>query len=30
MVRDGRTHPDTSRALSSYYCYGQPILAPAP
>jgi murein DD-endopeptidase MepM/ murein hydrolase activator NlpD len=30
MVRDGRTHPDSSRALTSYYCYGQPILAPAP
>ena len=30
MVRDGRTHPDSSTALSSYYCYGQPILAPAP
>jgi murein DD-endopeptidase MepM/ murein hydrolase activator NlpD len=30
MVRDGRTHPDTSRALTSYFCYGQPILAPAP
>jgi murein DD-endopeptidase MepM/ murein hydrolase activator NlpD len=30
MVRDGRTHADTSRALTSYYCYGQPILAPAP
>jgi hypothetical protein len=30
MVRDGRTHPDSSTVLSSYYCYGQPILAPAP
>ena len=30
MVRDGRTHPDSSTALASYYCYGQPILAPAP
>jgi murein DD-endopeptidase MepM/ murein hydrolase activator NlpD len=30
MVRDGRTHPDSSTALTSYYCYGQPILAPAP
>ena len=30
VVRDGRTHPDSSTALSSYYCYGQPILAPAP
>jgi murein DD-endopeptidase MepM/ murein hydrolase activator NlpD len=30
MVRDGKTHPDTARALTSYYCYGQPILAPAP
>jgi hypothetical protein len=30
MVRDGKTHPDSSTALASYYCYGQPILAPAP
>jgi len=30
MVRDGRTHPDSSTALTGYYCYGQPILAPAP
>lgn len=30
VVRDGKTHPDTARALTSYYCYGQPILAPAP
>jgi hypothetical protein len=30
MVRAGKTHPDSSKALTSYYCYGQPILAPAP
>jgi murein DD-endopeptidase MepM/ murein hydrolase activator NlpD len=29
VVRDGRTHSGEGRALTDYYCYGQPILAPA-
>jgi len=29
MVREGRTHSGEGRALTDYYCYGQPILAPA-
>jgi len=29
QVRDGSTHRGDGRALSDYYCYGQPILAPA-
>lgn len=29
MVKDGRTHAGDSKALTDYYCYGQPILAPA-
>jgi murein DD-endopeptidase MepM/ murein hydrolase activator NlpD len=29
MVKDGKTHAGEGKALSDYYCYGQPILAPA-
>lgn len=29
MVKDGRTHAGDGKALTDYYCYGQPILAPS-
>lgn len=29
MVKDGKTHAGDGKALTDYYCYGQPILAPA-
>jgi hypothetical protein len=29
MVKHGRSHPEGSKALRDYYCYGQPVLAPA-
>ena len=29
MVKDGKTHAGEGKALADYYCYGQPILAPA-
>jgi murein DD-endopeptidase MepM/ murein hydrolase activator NlpD len=29
MVRDGRTHSGDGKLLAQYYCYGQPVLAPA-
>jgi murein DD-endopeptidase MepM/ murein hydrolase activator NlpD len=29
MVREGSTHSGEGKALTDYYCYGQPILAPA-
>jgi hypothetical protein len=29
MVRDGKSHSGEGKALTDYYCYGQPILAPA-
>ena len=29
MVRDGKSHAGAGDSLSDYYCYGQPILAPA-
>ncbi|MEQ1833128.1 MAG: M23 family metallopeptidase [Candidatus Eisenbacteria bacterium] len=29
MVKDGKTHPADAKAITDYYCYGQPILAPA-
>lgn len=28
-VKDGKTHKADAKALADYYCYGQPILAPA-
>ena len=29
MVKDGKSHTGEGKALTDYYCYGQPILAPA-
>ncbi len=29
MMKDGRSHSGDGKALTDYYCYGQPILAPA-
>ena len=29
VVKDGKTHAGDGKALTDYYCYGQPILAPA-
>lgn len=29
MVKDGKTHVGESKVLTDYYCYGQPVLAPA-
>lgn len=29
IVRDGQTHSGDASALESYYCWGQPVLAPA-
>jgi murein DD-endopeptidase MepM/ murein hydrolase activator NlpD len=29
MVKDGATHSGEGRGCSDYYCYGQPVLAPA-
>jgi len=29
MVRDGHTHSGDGKKLTDYYCYGQPVLAPA-
>ena len=29
IMRGGRTHTGDGRALSDYFCYGQPVLAPA-
>jgi murein DD-endopeptidase MepM/ murein hydrolase activator NlpD len=29
MVRDGKTHSGDGKKLTDFYCYGQPILAPA-
>lgn len=29
MVSDGKTHAGDGKALTDYYCYGKPILAPA-
>lgn len=29
MVKDGKSHAGDGKALTDYYCYGQPILAPA-
>lgn len=28
MVKEGRTHSGDGKALTDYYCYGQPVLAP--
>jgi murein DD-endopeptidase MepM/ murein hydrolase activator NlpD len=28
-MRDGRTHSGDGKNLADYYCYGQPVLAPA-
>lgn len=29
IMREGRTHAGDGRKLTDYYCYGQPVLAPA-
>ena len=29
MVKDGKSHAGEGKALTDYYCYGQPVLAPA-
>jgi murein DD-endopeptidase MepM/ murein hydrolase activator NlpD len=29
IMRDGRTHTGDGKQLADYYCYGQPVLAPA-